>query len=95
MRCNTKECKINVFRLYVLERYAIDFKAQAERLHGESNYEEALPLLMRSMMIREERLFICLTLSELALLYLDMLKFDQVDLVRRGMFCADCIEDSC
>ena len=44
--------------------------------------------MMRSMMIRGGHLFICLTLSELALLYLDMLKFDQVDLVCKGMFCA-------
>ena len=44
--------------------------------------------MMRSMMIREESLFICLTFSELALFYLDMLKFDQVDLVCTGMLCA-------
>ena len=40
------------------------------------------------MLIREQSLFICLTLTKLALLYLDMLKFDQVDLVCKGMLCA-------
>ena len=88
MRCNAKESKFYVFPLCELEMYAIDYKAQAESLQCESKYEEALPFMMRSMMIREESMFICLTLSELALLYLDMLKFDQVDLVCKGMLCA-------
>ena len=39
-------------------------------------------------MIREESMFICSAFSELALLYLDMVKFDQVDLVCKGMLCA-------
>ena len=39
-------------------------------------------------MIREESMFMCLTVSELALLYMDMLKFDQVGLVCKGMLCA-------
>ena len=65
MRCNAKECKINVFPLYKLEMYAIDYTAQAESLQCESKYEEALPFMIRSMMIREESLFICLTSSDL------------------------------
>ena len=88
MRCNAKECNIDVFPLYELEIYAIDYEAQAGSLRRESKYEEALLFVMRSVMIREESLFICLTLRELALLYLDMLKLDQVDLVCKGILCA-------
>ena len=61
MRCNAEECNINVFLVFELEVYAIDYKTQAESLQCESRYEEALPFIMRSMMIREESMFICLT----------------------------------
>ena len=62
-----------------IEMQAIDLKEEAQRLQREGRYEEALPLMKRSVALRETSHTLCLTLSELADLYVDMLKLDEAD----------------
>ena len=64
---------------FEVQSEAIAFKEEAQQLQLEGRYEEALPLMKRSFVLRENRHLLCLTLSELADLYLDMLKLDQAD----------------
>ena len=70
---------------YLVEMEAIDFKEEAQRLQRESRYEEALPLMLHSVALRENSHALCLSLSELTFLYLDMLKFDEADATSRRM----------
>ena len=70
---------------YLVEMEAIDFKAEAQRLQRQSRYEEALPLMLHSVALRENSHALCLSLSELTFLYLDMLKFDEADATSRRM----------
>ena len=69
----------------LVEFQAIDLKEEAQRLQREGRFEEALPLMLRSVALREESHTLCLSLSELALLYVDMLQFDKADAVSRRM----------
>lgn len=68
-----------------IEMEAIDLKEEAQQLQLEVRYEEALPLMKRSLALREHSYTLCLTLSELAELYLDMLKFDEADAASQRM----------
>lgn len=67
------------------EMQAIDLKEEGQRLQREGRYEEALPLMKRSAALRENSHTLCLTLSELTLLYLDMLKLDEADATSHKM----------
>ncbi len=64
---------------FEVQMKAIAFKEEAQHLQLEGSYEEALPLMKRSLALRENSHTLCLTLSELADLYLDMLKLDEAD----------------
>ena len=68
-----------------IEMEAIDLKEEAQQLQLEGRYEEALPLMKRSVALRENSYTLCLSLSELAELYLDMLKFDEVKAASQRM----------
>ena len=57
----------------------MELKQEAEELQREGRYEEALPLIERSANIWENRHTLCLTLSELTLLFLDVLTLDEAD----------------
>eukprot|EP00928_Gymnodinium_smaydae_P014196 TRINITY_DN15165_c0_g3_i1.p1 TRINITY_DN15165_c0_g3~~TRINITY_DN15165_c0_g3_i1.p1 ORF type:complete len:915 (-),score=119.86 TRINITY_DN15165_c0_g3_i1:214-2799(-) len=61
------------------EFHAIDLKEEAQALQRRGDYEKALPKMLRSVRLREGSHTICLSLSELADLYLDMLKFDEAE----------------
>ena len=51
----------------------------------EGGFEEALPFMLRSVALREDSHTLCLSLSELALLYLDMLQLDEADAASHRM----------
>ena len=53
---------------------ALGYKEEAQRLQALGIYDEALPLMLRSVRLCENSHTLCLSLSELAELYLDMLK---------------------
>ena len=56
---------------------ALDLKEAAQRLQMHGNFAQALPLMLESVAMREYNHTLCLSLSELAELYLDMLKLDE------------------
>ncbi len=58
---------------------ALDYKEDAQRLQALGLYDEALPLMLRSVRLRENSHTLCLSLSELAELYLDMLKPEEAE----------------
>ena len=59
--------------LFATNMEAIDLKEEAQRLQRKGDYERALPPMLRSVALREGTHTICLSLSELADLYLEML----------------------
>ena len=56
---------------------ALDLKEAAQRLRMHGNFAQALPLMLESVAMREYSHTLCLSLSELAELYLDMPKLDE------------------
>ncbi len=64
---------------------AIDLKKEAQRLQYEGDYERALPLMLRSVALREGTHTICLSLSELVDLHLEMLQLDEAEATCRRM----------
>ena len=64
--CSAKE--------WVRDMEALDYKEEAQRLQALGLYDAALPRMLRSVHLREHSHTLCLSLSELAELYLDMLK---------------------
>ena len=64
---------------------AIALKEEAQRLQRAGNFEAALPLMLESVEMRRESHTICLSLSELGELYLDMLKLDEAEAAARRM----------
>merc|ERR1712048_1382357 len=58
---------------------ALDLKQEAQRLQQIGEYAKALPLMLQSVALRENSHTLCLSLSELADLYLDMLKLDEAE----------------
>lgn len=67
------------------EMEAIDRKEQAQRLQEKGCFEEALSLMLASVAMRSRSHLLCLSLSELAELYLDMLKFSDAEAAARKM----------
>ena len=65
--------------------HAIALKEEAQRLQRAGNFEAALPLMLESVEMRRESHTICLSLSELGELYLDMLKLDEAEAAARRM----------
>ena len=64
---------------------AIGLKEQAQRLQDGGAFEKALPLMLKSVALREYSHTLCLSLSELGELYLDMLKFDEAEAAAHRM----------
>jgi hypothetical protein len=64
---------------------AIDWKEQALQLQSTGHLEDALPLMLKSVALRENSHTLCLSLSELADLYLEMLKFSNAEEAARRM----------
>ena len=64
---------------------AIEKKKQAQRLQAGGAFEKALPLMLKSVALREQSHTLCLSLSELGELYLDMLKFKEAETAARRM----------
>ena len=60
-------------------------KEEALRLQREGDYERALPLMLQSVASRENSCTICLSLSELADLYLEMLLLQEAETTCRRM----------
>ena len=58
---------------------ALDAKKEALRLQSVGAFEKALPLMLTSVKLREHSHTLCLSLSELADLYLDMCDFEKAD----------------
>ena len=58
---------------------ARDLKEEALCLQREGDYEGALPLMLQSVALRENSRTICLSLSELADLYLEMLLLEEAE----------------
>ena len=65
--------------------HAIALKEEAQRLQRAGNFEAALPLMLESVEMRRESHTICLSLSELGELYLDMLKLDEAEAAAHRM----------
>ena len=82
---NGFSCVVANADTFPLEMQAIDLKEEAQRLQREGRFEEALPFMLRSVALREDSHTLCLSLSELALLYLDMLQFDEADAASHRM----------
>ena len=57
---------------------ALDAKERAQRLQMAGDFERALRHMLLSVLLREGSHTLCLSLSELAELYLDMRRFDDV-----------------
>ena len=70
---------------WVRDMEALDYKEHAQRLQALGLYDEALPLMLRSVRLRENSHTLCLSLSELAELYLDMLKHEEAEDAARRM----------
>ena len=70
---------MGMLRGFENDMVAIDLKEDAQRLQGDGHFERALPLMLRSVEMRETSHTICLSLSELAELYLDMLKLKEAE----------------
>jgi len=64
---------------------ALALKEDAQRLHAMGRFEAALPLMLASVALREDSYTLCLSLSELSELYLDMLKFTEAEAVAHRM----------
>ena len=58
---------------------ALDLKEAALDLQRSGNFEAALPLMQQSVALREHSHTICLSLSELAELHLDMLQYEEAE----------------
>ena len=71
--------------LFAKNMEAIDLKEDAQRLQRKGDYERALPFMLRSVALREGTHTICLSLSELADLYLEMLQLDKAEATCRRM----------
>jgi len=65
---------------------ALTFKEQAQRLQDMGRFEAAVPLMLASVAMREHSHTICLSLSELGELYLDILKLADAEAAARRMF---------
>ena len=64
---------------------ALDLKEAAQALWRRGYLEEALPLAQESARLREDSSLICLSLSELGCIYLEMLKIDEAEQTARRM----------
>ena len=64
---------------------ALGLKEEAQKLQAVGHFETALPLMLRSVAMRERSHTLCLSLSELGELYLDMLKFADAEAAARRM----------
>ena len=64
---------------------ALDLKEQAQQFQEAGHFEAALPLMLRSVAMRELSHTLCLSLSELGELYLDMLRFADARAAARRM----------
>ena len=64
---------------------ALDLKEEATALWRHGYLEQALPLMAQSVMLREDSQFICLSLSELGALFVEMLKLDEAESTARRM----------
>ena len=71
--------------LWDREMKAISYKNAAQRLQRSGRYADALPLMLHSVKLRGSSHLLCLSLSELAALYVDMLKFEEAADVLRQM----------
>ena len=70
---------------FVNDMKALDLKEEAQRLQERGAFEEALPLMLNSVAIRENSHTLCLSLSELGDIYLQMLHFDEAAATARRM----------
>ena len=73
------------WRGFMNDMRALDAKEEARRLQAEGAFEEALPLMLISVDLREQSHTLCLSLSELAELYLDMCEYDQAETTTQRM----------
>ena len=64
---------------------ALDYKEEAQHLQSLGHYDAALARMLRSVHLRERSHTLCLSLSELADLYLDMLKHKEAEGAARRM----------
>ena len=62
-----------------VDMHALDLKEEAQELWGRGCLEEALSLMQESVMLREGTRTVCLSLSELGGIYLEMLKIDDAE----------------
>ena len=67
------------------EMQALDLNAEGQELWGRGCLEEALSLMQESVKLRERSHTICLSLSELGGIYLEMLKIDEAEETARRM----------
>ena len=70
-------CRMGSVGGFANDMAALDLKEAAQRLQMHGNFAQALPLMLESVAMRECSHTLCLSLSELAELYLDMLKLDE------------------
>ena len=73
------------FDAWANEMDALDCKEQAQLLQAQGYFERALPLMLKSVSMRENSHTLCLSLSELAELYLDMLHFPEAESIASRM----------
>ena len=64
-------------RGFLNDMTAVDAKEEAQRWQSTGAFEKALPLMLDSVNLRERSHTLCLSLSELAELYLDMCEFEK------------------
>ena len=76
---------MRTFEYFAENMEAVNQKEEARRLQREGDYERALPLMMQSVTLREGTYTICLSLSALADLYLEMLQLDEAEATGRRM----------
>ena len=64
---------------------ALTLKQKAQLLQAMGDFEAAVPVMLASVAMRERSHTLCLSLSELGELYLDMLKFAEAEAAARRM----------
>ena len=72
-------------RGFVNDMAALHAKEEAQHWQSTGAFEKALPLMLESVSLRERSHTLCLSLSELAELYLDMHDFDKAEATVRRM----------
>ena len=72
-------------RGFLNDMAALDAKEEAQHWQSIGAFEKALPLMLESVSLRERSHTLCLSLSELAELYLDMCDFEKVEQTTQRM----------